>query len=122
MSPNPLHSLGEHRIGPNRGPPLTNECFHCSNKEKFYAHHITQAAWAGARIIQGQWTPYAERLFDLLILTFSHGGKIADLESLKRKSALSDQAWDDLLQYTIQVSVECFVHLSSFHSIILARS
>jgi dipeptidyl-peptidase-3 len=77
--------------------------FRCSAKEKLYAHHFTQASWAGARIIQSQWTPYADRLFDLLILTFSHGGKLADLESLKSKSGLSDQAWDDLLQYTIQV-------------------
>jgi dipeptidyl-peptidase-3 len=77
--------------------------FRCSVKEKLYAHHFTQAAWAGARIIQSQWTPHADRLFDFLILTFSHGGKLADLESLKSKSGLSDQAWDDLLQYTIQV-------------------
>jgi len=74
-----------------------------SSKEKLYAHYITQASWAGARIIQGQWTPYAESLYDLLILIFSDRGKLADLEGLKQKSALPPQAWDDLLQYTIQV-------------------
>jgi hypothetical protein len=28
-----------------------------TQKEKLYAHYVGQASWAGARIIQGQWTP-----------------------------------------------------------------
>ncbi|KAI0082668.1 aflatoxin-detoxifizyme [Panus rudis PR-1116 ss-1] len=74
-----------------------------SSKEKKYAHFIGQASWAGARIIQGQWTPYAQELYDLLILTFSDNGKLADLESLQQKSGVAPQEWEDVLQYTTQV-------------------
>ena len=75
----------------------------CSSKEKKYAHYVGQASWAGARIIQGQWTPQAEKLYDLLILTFSENGKLADLDALRAKSSVSAEEWDDLLQYTSQV-------------------
>jgi dipeptidyl-peptidase-3 len=64
---------------------------------------LSQASWAGARIIQGQWTPQAEKLYDLLILTFSDSGHLADLEGLKQKSGVSAAEWEDLLQYTSQV-------------------
>lgn len=74
-----------------------------SSKEKKYAHYVGQASWAGARIIQGQWTPQAEKLYDLLILTFSENGKLADLDALRTKSGVSQEEWDDLLQYTSQV-------------------
>ncbi|KAF7792994.1 hypothetical protein EIP86_004099 [Pleurotus ostreatoroseus] len=74
-----------------------------SSKEKKYAHFVGQASWAGARIIQGQWTPQAQKLYDLLILTFSDNGKLADLEALKRKSGVSDGEWDYLLEYASQV-------------------
>ncbi|KAI0371497.1 aflatoxin-detoxifizyme [Pilatotrama ljubarskyi] len=74
-----------------------------SSKEKKYAHYIGQASWAGARIIQGQWTPQAQKLYDLLILTFSENGKLADLESLQQRSGVSAEDWEDVLQYTSQV-------------------
>ncbi|KAJ3727814.1 aflatoxin-detoxifizyme [Lentinula raphanica] len=74
-----------------------------SPKEQKYAHYISEASWAGARIIQAQWTPEANDLFDLLILTFSDNGKLADLESLKSASGLNPDDWEDLLQYTVQV-------------------
>ncbi|KAH9934742.1 aflatoxin-detoxifizyme [Fomitopsis serialis] len=64
-----------------------------TSKEKKYAHHIGQASWAGARIIQGQWTPQAQKLYDLLILTFS------DKEGLRTSLAYSR----NLMQYTTQV-------------------
>lgn len=73
------------------------------SKEKFYAHYIGRASWAGGRIIQGQWTPQAQQLFDLLILTFSANGKLADLEALKKRSGVSQQDFDDALDYTSQV-------------------
>lgn len=73
------------------------------SKEKKYAHYVGQASWAGARIIQGQWTPQAQSLYDLLILTFSKDGKLGDLEALKRESGVSDEDWTNLLQYTAQV-------------------
>jgi dipeptidyl-peptidase III len=73
-----------------------------TKEEQLYAHYVGQASWAGARIIQGQWTPQAERLYDLLTLTFSDQSKakIGDLKYLKSKAELSDAEWDDLLQYT----------------------
>ncbi|KAI0798039.1 aflatoxin-detoxifizyme [Abortiporus biennis] len=74
-----------------------------SSKEKKYAHFVGQASWAGARIIQGQWTPQAQKLYDLLILTFSDNKKLADLEALKTKSGVSSEEWEDLLQYSSQV-------------------
>ena len=58
---------------------------------------------AGARIIQQQWTPYATDLYDLLIAIFSDDGKLANLEELKTKSALTDDEWQSLLMYSSQV-------------------
>ncbi|GLB34963.1 putative aflatoxin-detoxifizyme [Lyophyllum shimeji] len=75
-----------------------------SSQEKKYAHYLTIASWAGARIIQGQWTPQATALYDLLILTFSTpNGTIADLAALQQQAGLSDGEWEDVLQYTTQV-------------------
>ncbi|THH09367.1 hypothetical protein EW145_g2076 [Phellinidium pouzarii] len=74
-----------------------------SSKEKKYAHYISKASWAGARIIQGQWTAQATSLYDLLILTFSDNGKLANLEDLKAKSDIHENDWHSLLQYSSQV-------------------
>ncbi|KAG6909722.1 hypothetical protein DXG01_015924 [Tephrocybe rancida] len=75
-----------------------------SSKEKKYAHYLTLASWAGVRIIQGQWTPQASDLYDLLILTFSTpNGTLADLPALQQQAGLTAEEWDDLLQYTTQV-------------------
>lgn len=74
-----------------------------SSREKKYAHHISKASWAGARIIQGQWTKEAQHLYDLIILVFSQNGKLANLEALKAKSAVDEEEWEDLLQYSSQV-------------------
>ncbi|KAG6832410.1 hypothetical protein H0H92_002678 [Tricholoma furcatifolium] len=75
-----------------------------SAKEKKYAHYLTLASWAGARIIQGQWTPQASDLYDLLILTFSTpNGTLTDLAALQQRAELSTEDWDNLLQYTSQV-------------------
>ncbi|KAI5124508.1 hypothetical protein M0805_003032 [Coniferiporia weirii] len=74
-----------------------------SPKEKKYAHYISNASWAGARVIQGQWTPQATSLYDLLILTFSDNGKLANLAELKAKSGVDEESWSSLLQYSSQV-------------------
>ncbi|KAF9005642.1 aflatoxin-detoxifizyme [Cyathus striatus] len=75
-----------------------------SSREKKYAHYLTLASWAGARIIQGQWTPEARDLYDLLVLTFSDtNNALADLDKLKAESGISEANWTDLLQYTTQV-------------------
>jgi len=75
-----------------------------SEKEKKYAHYVGLASWAGARIIQGQWTAQARDLYDLLIATFSNDqGGLADLKGLQNASGLTSDEWDALLQYTAQV-------------------
>ncbi|KAF8910937.1 aflatoxin-detoxifizyme [Gymnopilus junonius] len=75
-----------------------------SEKEKKYAHYLGAASWAGARIIQGQWTPQALDLYDLLILIFSsEQGGLADVDTLQKTSGLTPTEWEDLLQYTSQV-------------------
>jgi dipeptidyl-peptidase-3 len=73
-----------------------------SSREKKYAHYLGEASWAGARIILGQWTPYTEKLFDLLILTFSENGTITDINALKEKSGLSGDEWDRILEFASQ--------------------
>jgi dipeptidyl-peptidase-3 len=79
---------------------------HLSSKEKKYAHYLSEASWAGARIIQGQQTPQAQDLYDLLISTFSDGkGKLCDLEALRAHADLGEEEWKDLLEYTIQVGI-----------------
>ncbi|KAG6866907.1 hypothetical protein C0991_003822 [Blastosporella zonata] len=75
-----------------------------SSVEKKYAHYLSLASWAGARIIQGQWTTQASDLYDLLILSFSTpNGTLADLNALQQQAGLTAEEWDDLLQYTILV-------------------
>lgn len=76
-----------------------------SAKEKRYAHHINVASWAGARIIQGQWTPHAQELYTLLILIFTNpeDGKCVDFNRLKEDSKVSDENWKHATSYTAQV-------------------
>jgi dipeptidyl-peptidase-3 len=51
----------------------------------------------------GQWTPFTERLYDLLILTFSENGTIANVNALREKSGLSEDEWDYVLEFASQV-------------------
>jgi len=76
-----------------------------TDKEKLYTHWVGAASWAGARIIQEQWTPDAQALYDFLILVFStnDGKSLADLEALKSKSDLGNKEWVQLLEYVAQV-------------------
>ncbi|GAA5915580.1 hypothetical protein JCM6882_006378 [Rhodosporidiobolus microsporus] len=75
-------------------------------REKQYAHALSQASWSGARIIMRQTTFTAESLFDLLIATFSSGAdsqKLADLSKQKEKSGVSKEDWEAVLSYAAQV-------------------
>ncbi|KAI9446467.1 aflatoxin-detoxifizyme [Lactarius indigo] len=74
-----------------------------SSREKKYAHYLGEASWAGARIILGQWTPYTEKLFDLLILVFGQNGTITNVDTLKEKSGLSTDEWERVLEFASQV-------------------
>ncbi|KAN0097951.1 Peptidase family M49 domain containing protein [Tylopilus felleus] len=103
-----MASLAAERYLADKDPPIcrvevAKSFAQLSEKEKLYAHYIGEASWAGARIIQGQWTPEATSLYNLLILTFSTNGKLADLGALQNKSGVSQQTFEDLLQYTVQV-------------------
>ncbi|KAG9119110.1 hypothetical protein FRC07_006039, partial [Ceratobasidium sp. 392] len=76
-----------------------------SDKEKLYTHWVGAASWAGARIVQEQWTPEAQALYDFLILVFSAHDKpsLGDLSDLKSKANLNDAEWTQLLEYVAQV-------------------
>lgn len=76
-----------------------------TEQEKLYAHWLGAAAWAGARIIQEQWTPEARSLYDFLISIFTSadGKATADLGDLKNKSALNEEEWTQILEYVAQV-------------------
>ncbi|GAA6027147.1 hypothetical protein JCM8097_002430 [Rhodosporidiobolus ruineniae] len=83
-------------------------------KEKLYAHHLGAASWAGGRIIMRQTTASAESLFDLLVATFStaEGGKLANLDDLKKESGVSEEEWKAVIEY----SAQAFSNLSNFKS------
>ena len=88
------------------GLSVTNAFNLLTSQEKLYAHWIGRASWAGARILQGQWTPYAADLYDLLIVIFSNGEKVpglADLDALQAQSKLDNEEWEAIMQYTLQV-------------------
>ncbi|KIJ60992.1 hypothetical protein HYDPIDRAFT_116493 [Hydnomerulius pinastri MD-312] len=103
-----MASLATERYLADKVPPIcrvevAKSFGQLTSKEKLYAHYVGQASWAGARIIQGQWTPQATKLYDLLILTFSTNGKLADLDVLKSTSGVNQQDFDNILQYASQV-------------------
>ncbi|CAE6531590.1 unnamed protein product [Rhizoctonia solani] len=94
----------------DRNPPLCplviKDSFdQLTETEKLYSHWVGAAAWAGARIIQEQWTSEAQSLYDLLISIFSSndGQSITDLTNLKNKSGLNEEEWTLLLEYVAQV-------------------
>ncbi|PCH38202.1 aflatoxin-detoxifizyme [Wolfiporia cocos MD-104 SS10] len=111
-------NVAAERFYADRAAPLcsldvANSFAQLTSKEKKYTHYVGQASWAGARIIQGQWTPQAQKLYDLLILTFSDNGRLADLEGLKQRSGISPEEWEDLIQYTSQ-ALSNLVNYKSF--------
>ena len=56
-------------------------------------------------VVLEQWTPQATTLYRFLVLTFSTSDEsFADLPALQRKAGISDSEWEDLMQYTTQVS------------------
>ncbi|CAG8768538.1 1884_t:CDS:2, partial [Acaulospora colombiana] len=75
-----------------------------SREEKLYAHYVGVASWAGARIIQAQWTPQAPDLYDLLVLVFTNEeGKCVNFDKLKEDSQSSEEQWKHALSYAAQV-------------------
>jgi len=103
------NSANLERFYADRNPPIcsldvANAWSQLSQKEKHYAHYVGEASWAGARIIQEQWTAQAKDLYDLLMATFSNKNNgLADLAQLQKAAGVNDADWDDVLSYTIQV-------------------
>jgi hypothetical protein len=92
------------RLHPSYASHRSAVIYAYSSTEKQYAHYLGEASWAGARVILGQWTPFTEKLYDLLILTFSENGTITDIDALKEKSGLSEDEWDRVLEFASQVN------------------
>ncbi|KAG8785722.1 hypothetical protein FRC15_000807 [Serendipita sp. 397] len=75
-----------------------------TDKEKLYTHYVGLASWAGASIIQSQWTPEAQNLYKFLALTFSNDdGSCVDFSKLKKDAKSSDDDWNYATSYTAQV-------------------
>ncbi|KAL1669192.1 peptidase family M49-domain-containing protein [Schizophyllum commune] len=113
------HTLAQERFLADKTVPLCGmqigDAFkQLSDKEKKYAHFMAEAAWAGARIIQGQWTPQATDLYDLLLMTFSDAsGNLASFDQLRQTAGVSADDWEQAIQYTIQV-ISNLVNYRSF--------
>ena len=93
-----------------------------TSKEKFYAHWIGQASWAGARIVSEQMTSYATKLLDLLLFTFSdRDGEYSNLSSLKSASGVSEEAWKAATTYAAQALTNLCNYKSFGHSKFIPR-
>lgn len=96
----------------DRAPPICSlqvkESFaNLTRQEKLYSHFMAQACWSGGRIIMRQTTETAEQLYDLVVSTFAESdqaaNKLGDLEQLKVKSGVTQEEWDETLEYCAQV-------------------
>ncbi|KAH9043246.1 aflatoxin-detoxifizyme [Lactarius pseudohatsudake] len=99
-------ALAAERFLTDRNAPIVSlqiDAAFAQLREKKYAHYLSEASWVGARIILGQWTPYTEKLFDLLILVFGENGTITNVDTLKEKSGLSTDDWERVLEFASQV-------------------
>lgn len=73
---------------------------------ELYSHHLSEACWAGARIIMRQTSFKSETIFDLLVASFSSkkdSHKLANLKEHKQRSGVSDEDWQGVLAYAAQV-------------------
>ncbi|KAM0787893.1 hypothetical protein ACM66B_003943 [Microbotryomycetes sp. NB124-2] len=76
-----------------------------SKHERLYAHYMSEASWAGARIVMGQTTSSADKIHDWLMATFASvddANKLADLEAMKQRSKVTDEDWRNVLAYAAQ--------------------
>ncbi|KAK4705199.1 dipeptidyl-peptidase III, partial [Phenoliferia sp. Uapishka_3] len=77
-----------------------------TKQEKLYSHHLSQACWAGGRIIARQTSPSSEKIFDLIIAVFSSSGdktKLADVGKMEKESGVGKEDWEGVLAYCAQV-------------------
>ncbi|ORZ19820.1 dipeptidyl peptidase III [Absidia repens] len=73
------------------------------NKEKLYAHYMSRAAFEGTRIILNQTNPHAESIYDLIVKVFSNKqGQLVDVKELEKRSNVSPESFENLLQYSGQ--------------------
>ncbi|GAA5829744.1 hypothetical protein JCM3766R1_001288 [Sporobolomyces carnicolor] len=84
--------------------------------ERLYSHYMSKASWAGGRIIMRQTSDEAERLVDLIRITFSKSDEarhdLADLEQIRSDSKVSSDEWRHTLDYCAQA----LSNLSQFKS------
>lgn len=66
---------------------------------------MSQASWAGARIIMNQTSPHAEQLVDFVVALFTDAqGRYVDAATLKKQAGIDDeQEWESVLDYCAQV-------------------
>ncbi|KAI8808913.1 peptidase family M49-domain-containing protein [Cladochytrium replicatum] len=71
-----------------------------STQEKFYAHHIAQATWAGSKIILDQTSSVSAPLFDVILGVFRGD---ASGVSLKSASGVSEEEWSQFVDFVVVV-------------------
>ncbi|CAH1792287.1 unnamed protein product [Owenia fusiformis] len=73
-----------------------------TNKEKLYAHYLSQAAWYGGLIVLVQTSPEAPGLYVLLQRLFK-GQPLADLQQTATNNGLTDEEYQAVLLYAAGV-------------------
>ncbi|KAJ6234065.1 dipeptidyl peptidase 3 [Anaeramoeba flamelloides] len=67
-----------------------------TNKEKHYAHHLSQACWAIIMVTLEQTSTESPEIFELILRLF---GSVEDIQTLYKQSGISKEEWDLLLYY-----------------------
>ncbi|KAI9033802.1 peptidase family M49 [Phycomyces nitens] len=74
-----------------------------TDKEKTYAHFMSRASFHGTRIVIAQTNPQAPGIYDLILQLFTNEREeLIDVDALAKKSGVSQEAFDQLLEYSAQ--------------------
>ncbi|AEO65702.1 uncharacterized protein THITE_67951 [Thermothielavioides terrestris NRRL 8126] len=71
-----------------------------SDKQKRYAHFISQASFAGNRIVLRQVSPESESIYDFILALYKSAG--GDWKALAEKAGVDEQGLSAFLQYAAQ--------------------
>jgi dipeptidyl-peptidase-3 len=71
-----------------------------THTERLYSHHLSQACFAGTRIVLRQVSPESESIYDLILALHKHCD--ADYTKLREASGLSEQEMSRWLNYASQ--------------------
>ncbi|KAJ3115351.1 bifunctional diacylglycerol diphosphate phosphatase/phosphatidate phosphatase [Phlyctochytrium bullatum] len=107
-------------LTPTNAPVANLECkahFDAlTDKEKFYVHYISRVSWEGYPVMAAQMSPESltlvKMLRDLFVEAGSQPPRLRNLETLKKSSGVSDEAW----KYFIEYSVEVLYNASNYKS------